>query len=395
MHRQIFLALCCAALLQFATVFSALAAPTGLAAPPLPFEEAVVTAVSDLFSGAVLRPGSEKIEVVIDPLIDGATAAQTTATQAEEKRVVEFVKRSFPRFEVRPFTPETLARLPVVLVGTLTPIKNVDPGAADPQVYRVCFAMADLRSKTIIAKGARRAKPQGVDHAPLQAFADSPVWAADPSVEGYIKTCQASKLGETVDAAYVAAIGAAALVSEAVNEYEAKHYREALAYYRVAMRLPGGDQLRVRNGLYLTTAKLNRRDESVNAFGEVVDYSLKASRLSVRFLFKPGSTQFHDDKQVTGPYPMWLSQIATRAFKSDSCLDIVGHTSPTGPAALNERLSVLRAQYIKGLLQSSSPQLGGRLTASGVGLRENLVGTGKDDASDAIDRRVEFKVRKC
>jgi outer membrane protein OmpA-like peptidoglycan-associated protein len=33
-----------------------------------------------------------------------------------------------------------------------------------------------------------------------------------------------------------------------------------------------------------------------------------------------------------------------------------------------------------------------RTIANGVGSRENLVGTGKDDESDALDRRVEFKV---
>jgi hypothetical protein len=30
-----------------------------------------------------------------------------------------------------------------------------------------------------------------------------------------------------------------------------------------------------------------------------------------------------------------------------------------------------------------------------MGFRENIVGTGADDASDALDRRVEFKVVAC
>ena len=36
-----------------------------------------------------------------------------------------------------------------------------------------------------------------------------------------------------------------------------------------------------------------------------------------------------------------------------------------------------------------------RMIATGRGYRDNLVGTGKDDASDALDRRVEFKVVGC
>jgi outer membrane protein OmpA-like peptidoglycan-associated protein len=39
--------------------------------------------------------------------------------------------------------------------------------------------------------------------------------------------------------------------------------------------------------------------------------------------------------------------------------------------------------------------LRGRLIATGKGSREMIVGTGRDDPSDALDRRVEFKVAKC
>jgi hypothetical protein len=39
--------------------------------------------------------------------------------------------------------------------------------------------------------------------------------------------------------------------------------------------------------------------------------------------------------------------------------------------------------------------LNSRLRASGVGYRENIIGTGTDDERDAIDRRVVFKVAAC
>ena len=115
----------------------------------------------------------------------------------------------------------------------------------------------------------------------------------------------------------------------------------------------------------------------------------------MKLLFKPGSTQFMDQPQVSGPYPMWLSQIATRTMQRNACLEIVGHTSRTGLPQVNERLSMLRAQFVKDLLQTGDPNSGSRLIATGVGFSQNLVGTGKDDASDALDRRVEFKVIGC
>ena len=36
-----------------------------------------------------------------------------------------------------------------------------------------------------------------------------------------------------------------------------------------------------------------------------------------------------------------------------------------------------------------------RTRASGVGWRENLIGTGTDDVTDALDRRVEFRIVSC
>ena len=74
---------------------------------------------------------------------------------------------------------------------------------------------------------------------------------------------------------------------------------------------------------------------------------------------------------------------------------MTGHTSPTGPEPLNERLSLLRAEFVKARLEGAAPKLAKRMIANGVGSRQTMVGTGRDDASDALDRRVEFKVIGC
>jgi outer membrane protein OmpA-like peptidoglycan-associated protein len=47
------------------------------------------------------------------------------------------------------------------------------------------------------------------------------------------------------------------------------------------------------------------------------------------------------------------------------------------------------------LLQIGAPDSKNRMIATGMGFKETLIGTGKDDASDALDRRVEFKVIGC
>ena len=159
--------------------------------------------------------------------------------------------------------------------------------------------------------------------------------------------------------------------------------------------MSAGDQLRVHSGIYLTNWQLGRRDEAAQAFGQLVDYSLKNGRLAVKFLFKPGSTRFWQDPQISGPYDLWIAEIAHGVEHHGSCLEIVGHTSPSGPATLNERLSYLRAAYIKSKLEVEVPQLGNRSIVNGVGSREAIIGTGADDATDVLDRRVEFKIIGC
>lgn len=95
------------------------------------------------------------------------------------------------------------------------------------------------------------------------------------------------------------------------------------------------------------------------------------------------------------PYSTWVAVIAPSVARRNGCLVLLGHASPTGCEAVNNRLSLLRAQVIGRQLVQRSPALAKRITATGAGSRETVVGNGRDDASDALDRRVELKVVAC
>lgn len=376
------------------------AKPTTTAAPsppppPIPYKDAVLKAANDLFSQAQLPASQNRYVLVIDPLVDGLSGIQSKATQSMQTQIEQVAREKYPRFEVQPFSTSSVAKSPIVLVGTFTGVNKEGKPAGEREAYRICLRLVDLKSGKIIAQARVFAQPEGVDLKPTPYYQDSPTWVQDPATEAYIKTCQATKVGDPINPVYLNGIIAAALIKEATDDYNAGNYQEALDLYMSALRTTGGDQLRAYNGIYLTNWKLGRRNAAIQAFGQIVDYGLKNKRLAVKFLFKPGSTAFWPDPQVSKPYGVWLKQIATHTSQSNACLEITGHTSSTGSEPLNERLSLLRAEYIKQRLESESSLLGNRTIANGKGSKETLVGTGKDDVTDALDRRVEFKVIDC
>ena len=370
------------------------ATPAPAPPPTLPYDEAVTSAATALLKNARL-PGPPRYTMVIDPLVDGMTGAQSSATRSLGLRLAAMIRDQYPQFDLLPFTAANVARSPLVLIGTFTGVNAARQSAGVREAYRICFALADLKTGKLVSKGLAFSKPEGVDSTPLASFRDAPAWTEDPATLGYIRTCQGTRAGDPINALYTERIVAAAQVAEAMDAYDAGRYQESLDLYTSAQRTAAGDQFRVYNGIYLAQWKLGRRDRAEAAFGKIVDFGLAQKRLAVKFLFRPGSSAFVADNRQTEAYPLWIKSIANQTSSNAACLEITGHTSATGPEPLNERLSQLRAEYVKTRLEATNPALGKRSIANGMGSRQTMVGNGRDDVSDALDRRVEFKVIGC
>jgi hypothetical protein len=361
------------------------------------FDEAVNVATDSLVAQLQKGPGSSaktdaKRGVVIDPMVDATSGQQTATTHLLEQRVADRLRGSSSQFDVMPFQIANLSKAQYLLTGTMTRVASSQPGA--PPVFQINLALTGLKDGTVVAQASSRARDEGLDTNPTRYYRDSPVVVKDKVVEGYIATSQAPP-GSPSDSVYFERVATATTVSEATLAYNNESYQEALALYQNAVAKPGGEQLRVLNGIYLASWKLGRANDAEEAFGKVVALGLSNNNLGVKFLFNPGTTNFWSDPQVSGPYGFWLRQIARQAVVARVCMDVVGHTSLTGSQAYNDRLSLQRAAYIKKRLDTEAPELTSRTRPSGRGFRENLVGTGTDDARDALDRRVEFKITKC
>jgi len=184
-------------------------------------------------------------------------------------------------------------------------------------------------------------------------------------------------------------------VNEGMAAINVGKFAEALPYYEEAAKRQDGQQLRVYNGLYMIYWNLGRSGDAEAAFGKIVALGLATNNLAVKFLFRPGSTDFWPDTKISGPYPVWLRQIAVQMKDTKSCLRIVGHTSRTGSEPANDALSLQRANFIRQRLVGEASTLAAKTKTSGMGFRQNIVGSGTDNAVDALDRRVEFKIVPC
>ena len=358
----------------------------------LPFDQAVAHVTDALVAqtGDMVGFRAKRV-LVLDPMVDVGSGQQTVATQTLQRRVAERLGAKHDTVEILPFQQDTLARAGYLLTGTL---ERTQRAASARGPLRIQLALTDVRSGKVTAQASALARDDGVDNTPLAYDQDSPVLAQDKVIDGYVRTT-ATPPGQPADAHYMTRLAAAPVIAGATALYNAGRYQEALTQYDAAAALPAGDQLRVLSGLYLSSVKLERGAEAEQAFGKIVAYGIQNRQLGVKFLFNPGSTVFWSDAKVSGPYAMWLRQIASLSTQAKVCMDIVGHTSRTGAEPVNDALSLQRANFIRQKLSAESAVLGERSLAVGRGFRENIIGSGTDNAVDALDRRVEFKIIDC
>ena len=391
--------------LAFAAALAATGAfVAGCAAPPqatvvsneLPFDQAVAQATDGLIGQTQKLPAFllkveaklAKKTVVIDAMIDSGTGQQTVATKQLERFVTERLAAN-EQFEVLPFQLASLNKSQYLLTGTMTRVQTGNKGT-----FKINLALTELKTGNTVAQSSAVAREQGVDTAPTPYYRDSPVLVKDKVIEGYIRTSQTPP-GQRADSIYFERIATATLIDQATNLYNNERYQDALGQFKNALSTPAGEQLRVLNGLYLSNFKLGRMQDAEQAFGRVVALGIAYNELGVKFLFNPGGTEFWSDQKISGPYQMWLRQIAREGTAAKVCMNVVGHTSRTGSEQVNDILSQQRAAFIRQRLAAESAELSARTKAVGMGFRQNIVGSGTDDVVDALDRRVEFRIVPC
>jgi len=331
-----------------------------------------------------------KRSIVLDPMLDTITGQQTETTLLFERRVTQRIGNNHSQFQFLPFQAANLTKANYLLTGTMSRV----PAEPGKPTVRLSLALTDLKTRLVVAQASALAREENLDSTPSRYYKDSPVLIKDKVVEGYAKTTSTA-VGQRADPYYMERIGTATVISEANTLYNAEKYSDALGQYKTALATPQGEELRVQSGIYLSNIKLGRTEEAQAAFGRIVALGIAYNELGVKFLFQPGSVEFWSDPKISGAYAMWLREIARETVAAGSCMAVVGHTSRSGPAAINDALSLKRAAYVRQRLAVEKPELAQRTRAEGMGFRQNIVGSGTDNSFDVLDRRVEFKIVPC
>ncbi|MEN8216051.1 MAG: OmpA family protein [Pseudomonadota bacterium] len=357
---------------------------------PVKFHDAIPILTKDLLTQVIngqdflanLRQGKKKI--VLDPFIDINTGEVVQVSRDIETAIFAETKKTFGgKFVISRITQKSLKEADYSMYGTI----HYDAYKRGKKYYRIVSLVRDRKTDKIVARSTVWISDRKLDYTPI---VESPIILQDQRTERFVKMTKApvGKQVKPQDDEFNA------LMSEAETAYSKQDYKRALSLFTQARKHQVGNRMmKTYARLYMTYINLERWNDAEKAFGKLVYLGVEKGNLSVKFLFLVDSTEL--DKDILNQYDIWLRQIGNYFNYSNRCLQIIGHSSHTGEVKYNDKLSLQRAKRIQQLLQNNFFKVMQNSKAIGKGFKENIVGSGTDDAQDAIDRRVEFKVVEC
>jgi len=361
---------------------------------PVSFEVAIPMLANNLLMQVKSKQGMlgslDQKKIVLDPFIDMKSHDVVRVSRQIEKIIfVETQKNFGDKFTIERLTPENNPQADYVIHGViLYDTYRENKG----NFYHAMSSVVEKNTGRVMAKSDVWISNPNLDYTPL---IDNPMVLQ--SSQGVSEDIMKIEVDAEVPQTYNIALGSSALMIQADAAYENKDYQAALRLYTQVTQqqsLEKKKMMKAYVGLYRTNIHLDDWYAAEETFGELVALSVEEyNTLSVKFLFLVSKTAF--DRKLKAEYPIWLRQIAQYFDNQNLCLHIVGHSSHTGNLGYNCRLSLDRAEAIQKQLQPYFSGIKANSKTDGKAWIQNIAGTGTDDAQDAVDRRVEFKVASC
>lgn len=376
----------------FLAMFAALllAGCAGQVKPTGPeFFQAAGPAVDSLarnLAGQIGRSAMFIKTVPVDSFFDESSGEIPMASAALQVQLATALTTNIAGTAFAPLAPKTLdgARW-IVLAGYSTAAVQGRQGAW----VKLRVSITEIASGKRLASAESYLAAAAFNAAPTKFFKDAPMYMVDKTMKDKLAALSGVGIQKPI-----AGLDTQNAYGAAVAAYEAGHYPEAQTQFQAVLATSPGHRGAL-SGLYQSYWNQGMKKEAEFAFGNLVGTGIDAGGISAKLLFAVGGTGFVSNADLAQQYALWQKVIAQTIVAKNKCMDVVGHASKTGGDSVNDKLSQQRAAKIVGNMQQAVPASRGKLNAVGRGSQQNLVGTGADNDTDAVDRRVEFSVRGC
>lgn len=353
-------------------------------------EQLEKSSIGNMLNKIVINPVTKQKQlkkVVIDPFIASESGYPVKANARIAEIMSEEIKT---RFKVAgQMEPDNLEVSEYVLNGIVA-LEGKSGGRNDG--YKVLATVFDKSSGKVLASASVRVNR--FDTTPKDIYRDSPVFLKGKDYEQYTSSVN-RKPDETIEKAYHDRLMTKSMIVKGDTMYEAREYTKSLAYYTHAANSRSELQLEVLNGQFTNFAKQNRWEEAESVYAKLIKASIvETGEISSKITFNPNSIE--PVKNKSRLYNVYLKEIARLVAETPKCkIKIIGHCSRSGKESYNDALSLQRAQWIQKRMACYASEMANKSETIGRGFSENIVGTGADDITDEIDRRVEFRFSDC
>lgn len=326
-------------------------------------------------------------KIVVDPFVDVESGYPVKANA----RIVSLVSAEITkRFQITgEMEPKNLEVAEYVLNGMVSIDNKSDNNEGR---YKIRATVFEKSTGKILA--AASVFVSRFDTTPLDIYKDSPVFLKGKSYEQFVSSVRQQPEG-VVSKGYQDRLQVKAMLVKGDKLYEQKEFKQSLSYYNQVAERSDGQSMETYNGQFTNLAKQGQFDEAEVIYAKLAQASISETQeISNKITFNPNAKAPMEGKLKL--YNIYVRQIAKLVSSVRSCrVKIVGHCSKTGSESYNDKLSLQRAQWFQKQMIAYAPEIKDRLEPVGRGFRDNIVGTGADNITDEIDRRVAFEFNKC
>lgn len=349
--------------------------------------ELALTSLTKMVHAQLMDVKHPSTTIPVDDFFNESSAEISTSGREFQKRLADLLSRERAEMRFSSLNRKNIETAQWIVLASYSHINEKQAEQPGKWIH-LKVAVADVLSGQRIASAESFLTATAFQSDPTRFFKDAPLYLNDQKHRERIEVingkAQPLKQQLTVQAIF----------SEAVGAYEAGQFAEAEKGFNEVSRM-APEHRGALTGTYQALWQQGKKNLAENAFSNLLTQSASNGTLPIKILFKVNGTDFIDIGDLPQQYRIWTRSMGQVTANKGQCLDVTGHASRSGSADYNNRLSLQRATKIANQIQQSFPGLAGKVKAFGKGFEETIVGTGANDATDAIDRRVEFLIKAC